>query len=164
MLYGLDIIPAFFKLGYELFRDRHKFYATFLSADLIKSAQVIPALDAKIDIISAFSLLHLFDCTEQKTLACHLVGFTKSVAGSTIVGRQLGAPAAGHCSVDGLTKDTKIYIHDMESFQQFWDDVGEATDSEWVVDVLLQPVETKLSSLSWSMPGMSWLYFRATRQ
>ena len=161
-LYGLDIIPAFFGLGYELFCDRGKFDATFVSADLIKPAQETPALDAKIDIIGAFSLLHLFRFPEQKALACRLVGFTKPIAGSTIVGRQLGAPAAGH--YDGLTKDTKIYMHNMESFQQFWDDVGVATDSKWVVDGFSQPVEAKLSSLSWAMPGMSWLYFRVTRQ
>ena len=161
-LYGLDIIPAFFRLGYELFCDEQKFDATFISADLIKSAQKIPALDAKIDIIGAFSLLHLFRLAEQKTMACRLVEFTKPIAGSTIVGRQLGAPIAG--DYDGLTKDTKIYIHNMESFQQLWDDVGAATDSRWAINGFLQPVETKLSSLSWAMPGMSWLYFRVTRQ
>ena len=161
-LYGLDIIPAFFGLGYELFRDRDRFDATFVSADLIKPAQEIAALDGKIDIMGAFSLLHLFRLPEQKILACRLVRFSKPIAGSTIVGRQLGAPVTGH--YDGLTKDTKIYMHNMDSFQQFWDDVGAVTDSKWVVDGFLQPVETKLSSLSWAMPGMSWLYFKITRQ
>lgn len=160
-LYGLDIIPAFFDLGYELFRDRDKFDATFVSADLVEPAQEIPALDDKIDIIGAFSLLHLFRLPEQKILARRLVGFLKPIAGSTIVGRQLGAPVAGH--YDGLTKDTKIYVHDMDSFQHFWDDVGVETDSKWAVDGFLRPVETKLSSLSWAMPGMSWLVFRVTR-
>lgn len=161
-LYGLDIISAFFGLGYELFCDRHRFNGTFISADLLKPTHEIPALDAKMDIIGAFSLLHLFQYAEQKTLACRLVEFTKPIVGSTIVGRQLGAPVAGH--YDGLTKDTKIYIHNMESFQQFWHHVGVATDSKWAIDGFLQPVETKLSSLSWAMPGMSWLYFKVTRQ
>lgn len=32
-MYGIDIEPAFFDLGYELFRDKEKMQATFLSAD-----------------------------------------------------------------------------------------------------------------------------------
>ena len=74
----------------------------------------------------------------------------------------MGAPAAGH--YDGLTKDARMFMHNMESFRQSWDDVGVATGGKWTLDGFLQPVETKLSSLSWAMPGMSWLYFRVTRQ
>ena len=78
------------------------------------------------------------------------------------MGRQLGAPTAGQ--YDGVTKDQKMYMHDVESFRHFWDDVGAATDSKWVVERFLQPVEAKLSSLSWTMPGISWLRFTVTRQ
>ena len=49
-------------------------------------------------------------------------GLRNRSPGSAIVGRQLGAPAAGH--YDGLTTDTQIYMHDVESFRRFWREVG----------------------------------------
>ena len=76
----------------------------------------------------------------QKVLACRLVRFAKPTGGYTIVGRQLGVQAAGH--YDGFMKDTKVYMLNMETFQQLWDDVGVVTDSEWIVDGYLRPVET----------------------
>ena len=134
----------------------------FVSADLIGPAQEIPGLDGKIDIITAFSVLHLFRLMHQKVLACRLVGFTKPIGGSSIVGRQLELQAAGH--YDGFMKDTKVYLHNMETFQQFWDDVGVMTDSEWTVDGYLRQLEAKVSNLRQAMPEMCWLYFKVTRK
>lgn len=59
------------------------------------------------------------------------------------MGRQAGIPAAGH--YDWMTKDNKLYMHNMESFRKLWDGVGVVTDSKWAVDGFSQPVETKLS-------------------
>ena len=95
---------------------------------MIAPAQGIPALDGKIDIISAFGVLYLFRLMHQKVLACRLVGFTKPIGGSTMVGRQLGVQAAG--LYDGFMEDTKMYSHNMETFQLFWDDIGAITNSE----------------------------------
>lgn len=160
-LYGLDIVPAFFELGYKLFRDQEKLHATFIVEDLLKPAKDLPSLDAKIDMISAFNLLHLFRLAEQKTMACRLVRFTKPITGSTILGRQVGAPVAGH--YHGLTEDTTVYYHNVETFRQFWEDVGAATGSTWTVDAFLEPVESKMSSQSWAIPDLSWLYFSVIR-
>ena len=149
-LYGLDISPAFYDLGFKVFRDRHKFDAKFVSADLIGPAQGIPALDGKIDGISAFGVFYLFRLMGHKVLACRLVGFTKPIGGSTVAGRRLEVQAAGF--YDGFMNDTTVYMHNMETFQQFWDDVGVMTNSKWLVDMDLRQLETKVSNLRRAMP------------
>ena len=61
-----------------------------------------------------------------------MVAFAKPVTGSTIVGRQLEAQATGN--YNGLMKGTTVFFHSLESFQQFWEDVGFTTKSKWSVN------------------------------
>ncbi|KAL1969667.1 hypothetical protein VTN77DRAFT_8220 [Rasamsonia byssochlamydoides] len=93
-MYGIDIEPAFFQLGYELFHDADTLEASFLEADLIKPQFPLPSLEpiqGRIDVVSAQSLFHLFNLEGQKIVARHLVGLTKPGPGAMIAGRQIGA-------------------------------------------------------------------------
>lgn len=160
---GLDVEPAFFDLGYELFRDREKMHANFLTADLTKkSAPSVTPLHSKIDVISAQSLFHLFNLNDQKTIAQHLVSLTKPIPGSMVVGRQAGDLDAGEKR--GLSQDSNVFLHNLDTFDQFWQDVGAVTDSRWKVDARVEKAPERMLNQSWSTPGIMVLTFKVTRQ
>lgn len=159
---GVDIESAFFDLGFELFRDREKMHATFLAADLTKAyAPAVTPLLLKHDVISAQSLFHLFNLKDQKTVAKHLVSFTKPSPGSIIVGRQAGDSDPGEKR--GLSQDAVVFLHNLQTFEQLWQDVGEATNSKWKVDARTEEPPGRLLNQSWSTPGIMILLFKITR-
>lgn len=115
---GMDIEPAFFDLGYEIFRDRDKMYATFLAADLTRtSTPSIAPLRSKIDIISAQSLFNLFKLEDQKTVAQHLISLVKPVPGSIVLERQAGGLEVGEKG--GLSQESLVFLHNLQTFEQF---------------------------------------------
>ena len=162
-MYGIDIESAFFDLGYELFRDGEKMHAKFLSADLTRPVVAnIEALQSKIDIISAQSFFHLFTLEDQVTAAIHLARLTKPVPGSIIVGRQLGLMEARE--TQGLTPETTVFLHNPDSFTNFWQDVGAATDSKWKVDTVVEKAPDRILHQAWAAPGIMIFVFTVTRQ
>ena len=162
-LYGIDIVPAFFDLGYELFRDREKMFATFAVADLTQMS--VPSIDRfrhRINIIRAQSLFHLFTLEVQKMIAQHLVALLKPEAGSIIVGSQMGTQEAGNHR--GLSKDTTVFIHSLHSFGEFWEDVGTATGSKWEVVAHAKAAPQRLLDQPWTPEGAMILIFKVIRQ
>ena len=157
-LHGVDIEPAFFDLGYQLFRDRHKMHAKFIGADLTNPS--IPDIEpfvSSIDIICVNSLFHLFDLATQKTVAQHLVRLTKPKAGSMIFGFQLGTPNPGE--QHATYTNNVVFHHNPESFNTFWQEVGTATGSRWRVDAKTE----KMPEASWR-PDTTLLIFTVRRE
>lgn len=162
-LSGLDIEPTFFELGFELFGDRGKMRAQFTAADLTKKfVSSISPLKSNFDIISAQSLFHLFNLNDQKTIAEHLVSFAKPAPGSIILGRQAGDLDAGEKR--GLTPDSLVFLHNLQTFEHFWKDVGIATDTKWEVDARVEKAPERILKQSWSTPGIMVLLFKVTRK
>jgi hypothetical protein len=67
-LYGFDLEPGFFGLGYKLFRDDAKtFPATFVSGDLgmtdegWAAGEIVGMVKGKVEVVWAGSLLHFWD-------------------------------------------------------------------------------------------------------
>ncbi len=161
-LYGLDMEPAFFDLGYELFRDRDSMRATFITADLTKPS--IPSTEpfvSGVDIISAHSLFHLFNLEEQKIVAKHLVRLTKPNAGSMIFGLHIGTLEA--VERHAIFDDAVVFFHNVESFDRFWQDVGTATDSRWRVDARAEQIPEMGRSQAWCMPDTTLFVFTVRR-
>ena len=128
-LYGIDNEKVFLDLGYELFRDQDKYQGSFTVMDLFAPAHDSTAIKGEMNVVSAFSLLHLFPMAEQKMLACCLIEFSKPKPGSMIIGRQ-------ECTSEpkvysGLQKGTQRYVHDARTFRQLWEEVGAATKTKW---------------------------------
>jgi SAM-dependent methyltransferase len=164
-MYGIDIEPAFFQLGYDLFRDRNTLEATFLEADLIKSQHPLPSLEpilGKIDIISAQSLFHLFNLDDQKTVARHLISLTKPGNGAMIAGRQVGCRHAQEGS--GLTAETRVFAHNVESWTQLWEEVGQQTGSRWEVQATEEEPPERLKTQKWYTPDINILVFTLFRR
>jgi len=64
-LYGADLNPEFFDLGYKLFRDKDTLTSKFIAADIFDPGSELHELDGKIDILYAGSFLHLFSYEGQ---------------------------------------------------------------------------------------------------
>ncbi len=162
-MYGLDVEPAFFDLGYELFRDRDAMHATFIAADLTKpSVASIETLASSIDIVSAFGIFHLFNLEDQKTVALNLVRLTKPKAGSMIIGRHASAMEAGERQ---RTPDERaFFLHNLESFDKLWQDIGAASGSKWKVDARTEKPPEGVTNLPWNKSDIMILIFTVRRE
>ncbi|MCJ1384810.1 hypothetical protein MMC17_007928 [Xylographa soralifera] len=163
VIYGIDIEPAFFDLGYKLFRDKNRLNATFIATDLTQtSLPSLERLQGSFNIISAQNLIHLFNLEDQKTVARNLVSMTKPIAGSLIFGLQVGSTEGKE--VGGLAKGTAAFAHSVETWANFWQDIGEATDSKWYVRVQAEVAPEWFKLRRWAMSSMIVLVFTVVRQ
>jgi len=135
-LAGTDLRPEFVDLGYELFRDKDKFAARFVTGNIFDGASddgkaFSQALDGKFDIIHAASFFHLFGYDDQLRIGERIVRFLKPGAkDALIVGRQVGTHTPVSVEEANRTNQTR-YHHNVESFQKLWDVVGERTGTKW---------------------------------
>lgn len=133
-LYGSDLYPAFFNLGFELFRDKETLKTTFIGADVFDAKSDLDKLDGKIDIIFAGSLLHIFSYADQITICKRMVKLLRDRSGSMVLGWEVGNETAGE-HVRTTTKSEKLWRHNAASFEKMWKEVGEQTGTKWKVEV-----------------------------
>jgi len=144
-LYGFDLRPEFFELGYRLFRDKDTLKSEFISADIFDTSSPLSTLDGKIDIIYAGSFLHLFGYTDQLTICKRIVKLLNDKKGSLLLGRQVGNVESGE-HVHRTNQSERMFRHNSESFKKMWDEVGEVTGTKWRVETqLLIPEQAYLS-------------------
>ncbi|KAH8893969.1 hypothetical protein GQ53DRAFT_745374 [Thozetella sp. PMI_491] len=138
-LFGTDLRQDFIDLGYELFRDRDTFRATFATGNLLDDADLrLDVLDGKMDIIHAASLFHLFPWEQQMRLGKRVIRFFKPDARQPmLVGRQVGSLAP-----EPHPTDPKACIgrgqHSVETFRHLWDLIGEQTGTRWAVEASIK--------------------------
>ena len=148
-LYGVDVEPRFADLGYELFRDGHRFAATFVVGDLLKedcesgggrggAAQGLAALRGRMNIIYATSFFHLFSWAAQVRAATRMVGFLRpDDPDAMIFGRQVGrsVPPPSPPPLADRQKESaglgQRFLHDARTWQVLWDEVGTLTGTRW---------------------------------
>lgn len=162
-LFGIDLEPIFVRFGYELFRDKQKFQATFLTGDMFQHLpDAFETLNGKIDIVWASSFLHLFGWEDQLALCIRIVGFLKRETGSMILGRQLGSVVPGNFPLQDLMQ-AKPYWHSPTSFQRLWDEVGLATKTKAEIYATLDDEEFRYEDCrAWGHSAMRRLLFTVT--
>jgi SAM-dependent methyltransferase len=133
-LYGSDLRPEFFDLGYELFRDKSTLKSKFLVGDVFDASSPLSELNGKIDIIYAASFLHLFSYEDQIKVCKRIVKLLKEKKDSVVLGRQIGHENAGQQANRNDPTKTR-WRHNEESFKRMWDEVGQSTASKWRVEV-----------------------------
>ena len=167
-LHAFDLEPAFTDFGFELFRDKDRLSAHMFSGDLLADPSTpsgMSTVEGKMDVIHVASVLHSWQWDEQIFAAKRLVSLTKPVAGSLIVGNQLGSLNAGEYAMP--TGKGYNYRHDEASMRRFWGQVGEETGSDWKIDsgLFLPPAVKENLEQSWAKndPGMRMIWFMASR-
>ena len=128
---GLDINAALIQIGFDLFRDRARPPAAFVVGDMLDADDAaLAALDGRVSIVHASNFWHLFSWAQQLAIAVRLVAFFSGGDGAVVYGRQVGTAKAGPPSRPGAS-----FLHDQESFQRLWDQVGVLTGSRWKVEM-----------------------------
>ncbi|KAI4154956.1 MAG: hypothetical protein LQ340_001329 [Diploschistes diacapsis] len=131
-LFGADIEPGFWDLGYELFCDRAKFRGRFVGASLLDEDAVIllrEAVEGSVDIMYLGSVLHLWDWEDQARAVRTIIALTRP--GSQFFGAQIGR-VTGTADRTGWDRGSKaMFFHDTHTLQQLWTQVGTETKSEW---------------------------------
>jgi SAM-dependent methyltransferase len=141
-LYGVDLRPEFFALGYKLFRDSSTLQSTFIAADVFDPSSPLKDLEGRIDILYAGSFLHLFDYEQQVKVCKRIIETLRARKGSVVLGRQVGSVIAGE-KVHRTNEAQSMFRHNEESFRKMWVEVGEATGSKWRVEVEMFEVERR---------------------
>ena len=157
------------EIGYDLFQDRDRLHANFVSGDLLAApgsagSGELDMLFEKMNVVFASSLLHLWDWDDMLLAVIRLVSFTKSKTGSMVVGRQMGSSKAGSYSMPNM--GGRVYRHNVGSMKSFWDQVGVRTNSRWLVDAgLYESEEVKDErSEAWSNRELRTIWFSAVRE
>lgn len=167
--YGIDVEPAFFDIGYDLFRDKNRLQATFIATDLTQ--EMLPAqaepLKASIDVISAQSLFHIFPLDMQRRLMKNLFKLAKPATGSLIIGRHLGNEKPG--DVKGLRNAEKIFpqpifAHNRESWELLIKECIPKFGQEWEVQIQQEDAPERIKRQPWARPGVVVLLWTITKQ
>ena len=136
-LYGSDLRPEFFDLGYDLFLDKDRCKATFIAADLFAEPEELKQLYGQISIIYTGSFFHLFDWEGQVKAARIVAKLLKPEAGSMLLGRQVGSVSPGLYE-HGTNPGGGMYRHDSDSWKKLWEEAMGSTGSQWQVEADLR--------------------------
>ncbi|KAL5094847.1 hypothetical protein Trisim1_005578 [Trichoderma cf. simile WF8] len=132
-LFGLDCSAHMVSSGYDLFQDRNSLGAHFTVGDLTDPDDLsLEELNGQISIIHAGSFFHLFSWKQQLYIGKRLVDFLQpGIRNAFIYGRHAGVTTTREVEKN----DSSPYLHNQESFQRLWDEVGELTRTKWKVEV-----------------------------
>ncbi|KAI0106787.1 hypothetical protein F4814DRAFT_452000 [Daldinia grandis] len=137
-LVGLDIERPLLELGYDLFLDRETLKSHFVIANVLEAqGKTWENLEERgFNVIHCSAVFHLFTLDGQITAAKHIARLVKK--GGMIIGRQMGSVKPG--DVSALTEGTFCYRHDVGTFDAMWKKVGEATQTRWKVEGIMDMV------------------------
>ncbi|RFU29148.1 hypothetical protein B7463_g7183, partial [Scytalidium lignicola] len=139
-LYGSDLRPEFFELGYQLFQDKDTLKTKFIAANIFDETSGLDSLDGKIDIVFVGAFLHLFNYEEQVRVCQRVVRLLRPQKDSLIIGRQVGNVIGAEKK--GTSNDHTVFRHNIESFKKMWDEVGQSTGTQWRVEATLSAPDT----------------------
>lgn len=140
-LYGSDLRQGYLDIGYELWNDKAKNGATFVAGDLLRDPgggqgddDALAVLDGKISIVHMQNFFHLFLWEDQVKGAKRIIQFLTSGAANKhmIFGEQIGTLEPGNKPLPGTeTGITQRYLHNAETWQRLWDEIGDQTGTKW---------------------------------
>ncbi|KAF2107946.1 hypothetical protein BDV96DRAFT_556736 [Lophiotrema nucula] len=163
-LFGVDIVDHW-QLGRDLFRDKEKFHAQFVKADILTLEGEITSLKGKADVVSATHFLHNWNWATQIRACCNLVALTKPQPGSLIVGFQVGTKdpekAKWEEEVEG-----KYTLHTPQTFEAMWVEIEKETGTRWKVEAMLREWEEfgqRKEETGWLGEDAAILQFVVTR-
>lgn len=125
-LYAVDV-GSHWDVGYDMYRDRDRFSAHFIEADILYPNVELRALMGTVDVVSITHVLHQW---EDQAKAVEQLVKLSSGKGAMVVGFQVGSVGARERKASGLAK-SDAYWHNQGSFQRMWDEVGRETGTEW---------------------------------
>lgn len=160
-LWGAELKGEFLELGYELFLDRETLGAHFLEADVFDTEGPLKQLEGKMDFIQIGLFLHLFDFAGQVKACERIVSLMKPENGALILGQQIGSLEPGPMMVGS---GSKMFKHNVESFERMWKEVEETTGTKWKVTANTdQGVGISEKMRKWDDPNTRRLVFEVEK-
>ena len=147
-MYGVDIV-SHWEVGYALYRDKGRFDAKFIEANILSDDPTLMALKGRIDVISVSSVIHQWRWEGQIEVAKKLVAFSKP--GSLVVGYQIGNEKGREIMVRALRM--RVWRHDPTSFEKMWSVVGAETNTTWKTKAWLR----SWAEMGWDPKDQSFL-------
>ena len=148
-MYGSDIEPVFFDIGFDFYNDRKKFKATFFGASVTEELDASPLgkLKGKVDIIWAAKLVHLFDREHQIEVSARLVALLKPQPGSMFVGSQNGLPDARELPLpsqvfQNASLGSTFFMGNANTIKEDWEELAKRTGTKWTVESTLLDLRT----------------------
>ena len=164
-MYGSDIEPVFWDLGYDLFCDRDKFQGQFICADIFDNESPLAAMKSKFDVVYVGSVLHLWDWKGQVDALKAIVALSK--VGSLVLACQLGRAQSVEVASGWNNKTKTMFMHDAQTVHDLWLQVAHESDTEWEVEARTVELEILLPEKrdrSWMSSDARGLLFEAIRK
>jgi SAM-dependent methyltransferase len=131
--YATDLNRDLWDIGYDMFRDKNRMKATFITGDILADENPLWKLDKRFDVILLSQLLHLFNWEQNVRILKQLVSISKP--GCQLLGYQ----ASGTDAHERKTQWGNMFSHNVDSFTKLWEQVGRETGSLWTVKVRQLP-------------------------
>ncbi|KAF2669794.1 hypothetical protein BT63DRAFT_423785 [Microthyrium microscopicum] len=166
-LYGADINPSYFPIGYDLYRDAFKFNALFLGADLFDHSpgSVLKQLEHKVDIIWTSNVLDLFGRRQQVAAIVSMLKLLKPAPDTMLAGHLIGHEKAGEYPGPEGGKELAVYRHDKHSFKKMFHEACDIVGEKWETEVTVVPWKetVKTNRKSEGMEGLKEVWFFARK-
>ncbi|KAF2211618.1 hypothetical protein CERZMDRAFT_112661 [Cercospora zeae-maydis SCOH1-5] len=131
---GGELEQGFIDLGFQLFKDRDKLRANFISGDFF-GGDVGGLAGRQFDMIHAASFFHLFSRDDQMEAVTRAVRLLKPKPGSMLFGRQTAVSKAKEVRHPANIRSGNMFRHDVKSFKDMVREVGEKTKTKLEVSV-----------------------------
>jgi hypothetical protein len=133
-VFGADLSDTLMDMGYELFLDKVKLGARFITDDIFSAESTLAAeFTRSFGIIHASNFFHLWGWDKQVEAAKRVVELLVPQPGSMIIGSQVGLKRARLLEFPVLK--VSLFSQSLKTFRRLWEVVGMETGVEFQVKV-----------------------------
>lgn len=113
-------------MGYELFLDKPKLGARFITDDIFSPEAILAAeFTNRLHILHASNFFHLWNWDRQVEAAKLVVKLLVPEPGSMIIGSQVGSKRARELELPALK--ASLFMQSLKTFRLLWEQVGRET-------------------------------------
>lgn len=175
---GTDLSAGLLTSGQALFRDADALPlgTSLLTANFLDegpdNALAAAQLDGSVDVVHASMFLHCFDLSTQLRACRRIVRLLKPEPGVMVVGKTGGVAATGRNGREEVTKGpvgslggvaVTSFLHDVNSFQTLWEEVGRESGTKWEVEAAEEEVRDA-GNRYFDESDHRWVRFVVTRK
>lgn len=148
-LFAVDLRADLMAVGFDMFQDRERLAAaSFVTGNVLAADNAgLEKLDGQVSIVHAANFFHLFSWDAQRQIGVRMNKLLQGKDDAFVFGRHVGSLEPGDRAFASHLSEEQ-YLHNQESFQRLWDEVGEQTGSRW---------EAKVEVIGKMPPGYEYL-------
>lgn len=131
-LIGMDIIPEYVQLGYQLFHDDEiKLQSQFLVQDFFVDTLRLNSIKQRIMVMNSGYFMHLWDWNKQLQTAKRMINLMAPKRGAVITGVHFGRQADAGMWAHVPQGLEQMFLHNPRTLKRLWDEAAKATGSKW---------------------------------